>query len=205
MALFEDSFTEASDVNLEDHAPDIGTAWTLISGVADGAQVESTDNTLRSGSNTLTFTASDDLGVSDLSVEGTLGELVVHMGKHVALRVQDSSNFIGWIAAGTGGSGMRLVKVIAGVTTNLIQIQPVLGRTYRVEAEGTTVKFFENGIQQGSDVTVTEFSSETRQGVITSSGERFEVWLTDYKADSLAVSGVSIPVIMNHLRNQGIS
>ena len=191
MALFEDSFTTGSNESLVDHTPDVGSAWTLISGESTNFFVNASDSTLRSMSSALTAVSSDDLGSSDCYVEGELSIVLSMPNRYVALRMQDSSNFIGWVMAGTGGSGMRLVKVVGGVITNLIQIQGVLGRVYRVEAEGTTVKFFENGVQQGSDITVTEFSTETTQGVVTSNGAS-NAWLNSYAADIIGGGGISI-------------
>lgn len=202
--LFQDSFVEASDTDLINHTPNTGTGWTLITGSATGAFIESTDNTLRSRSTVKTLTASDDLGITQYYVEGELTEVNSKNIRHVVIRAQDEDNYIGWSLSGNGGAGMRLVKVIAGVTTDLILIQGVAGSTYRIEVDVSTVKFFEDGIQQGSNVTVTEFQAETMQGVVTSSSSSGDPWLNNYAAGSLTAGGVSIPVIMNSYRQRRV-
>ncbi|HHZ68709.1 MAG TPA: hypothetical protein EYN67_19005 [Flavobacteriales bacterium] len=193
MAAFEDAFTVGVDTLLTAHTPDIGTAWTLVSGNNTAFDIEESDDTLRVQNSTLTFVMSDDLGDADCYVEGELASLTTMPGKYVALRIQDADNFIGWVNAGTGGGGMRLVKVIAGSITNLMTMQGVSGRVYKIEAEGATIRFYEDSIQQGSDIAVTEFQTETRQGVIaTGSSSRFLMWIGSYAADTLGGGGVTV-------------
>jgi len=194
MAAFEDTFTEASTTLLTAHTPDVGTAWTLESGDNSSMTVVGGVGVLNMTSTTLTFVSSDDLGNADCWVEAELtdfGDFQSQPNRYVALRVQDSSNFIGWYLGGTGGGGMRLAKVVGGVITNLITMQGVTGRVYRVEAEGTTIRFYENGIQQGSDITVTDFQTETKQGIISSNGAAFLHFISTYNADTFGGGGIT--------------
>ena len=148
MADFEDSFTVGIDTLLTAHSPDVGTAWTLVSGNNTAFDIEESDDTLRVQNSTLTFVMSDDLGNADCYVQGELASLTTMPGKYVALRIQDADNFIAWVNSGTGGGGMRLVKVIAGSITNLMTMQGVAGRVYKIEAEGTAIRFYEDDIHQ---------------------------------------------------------
>jgi hypothetical protein len=194
MAAFEDTFTEASDTLLTLHAPNVGTAWTLDSGDSSNLVVRALNNALVSTSVSRTFVRSDDLGDADCYVEAELSTLNGQNGRYVALRVQDSTNFIGWILAGTGGAGMRLVKVVSGNTTNLFTMQGVAGRVYRVEAEGTTIRFYENGVQQGSDITESSFQTETKQGIVAFNTDSTIDFISTYNADILGSSGTSVVV-----------
>jgi len=191
--LFQDNFVVSVDTNLEDHAPDIGTAWTVQVGASNGAIVKATTNALTAGNTTRTLTTSDDLGITSYYVEATLTSAVNRADRIVVIRAQDEDNFIGWHVTGSGGAGFRLIKVIAGVVTNLITMQPQAASLYRIEVDGTTVKLFEDGIQQGGDVTVSEFASETLQGVVTEIVSTSS-WLTNYASGSLGGSGVTVTV-----------
>ena len=206
MAAFEDTYTEASDTLLTLHVPNVGTAWTLDSGDSSNLVVRALNNALVSTSVSRTFVRSDDLGDADCYVEAELATLTTQGGRYVALRVQDSTNFIGWILAGTGSAGMRLVKVVSGNTTNLLTMQGVAGRVYRIEAEGATIRFYEDGVQQGSDITESSFQTETKQGIVAFNADSTVDFISTYNADVLGGGGgVSIPVVMNQLRNQGIN
>ena len=206
MAAFEDTFTVGSNENLDLHTPDVGTAWTLQSGNSGDAVVAASDDTLKPKNTNKALFTSDDLGSADCYVEFEMGNITTQVNNSfVALRIQDADNFIGMRLAGTGASGFRLCKVIAGVITDLINIHGVMGNVYRIEAVGTTIKLFEDTIQQGSDQTVSDFSTETKQGVRVLNSTNF-AWADNYKADTLgAPPSTVIPVIMNQLRNQGIS
>ena len=192
MAAFEDTFTVSVDTNLVDHTPDIGTAWTLVSGDAGAIVAMEDDNSLSTSVDTKTLVTSDNLGSADCWVEGILSSANVFQSqpnKFLALRIQDADNFIGWILAGTGGAGLRLVRVLNGSTTNLITTQGATGVVYRIEAEGSTLRFYGDGVQIGSDVTETTFQAETKQGVITSSSLSFQRWLNYYAADVIGGTG----------------
>ena len=192
MAAFEDTFTEASDTLLTAHTPDVGTAWTLQSGSNTNLSVRALNDALVSTSTSRTLVTSDDLGDADCYVEAELSTLTTQGGRYVALRVQDSMNFIGWILAGTGGGGMRLVKVVAGATTNLMTMQGVAGRVYRIEAEGSTIRFYEDTIQQGSDITEAEFQTETGQGIVAFNTASTTDFISTYNADVLGTTGITV-------------
>ena len=203
--LFQDSFVEATDTDLTSHTPATGTAWTLQSGNSAAMRIESDDNTLRTNQNTRTLVTSDDLSDTSYYVESTLASLVAQTNKYTVIRAVDDLNFIGWVLQGTGAIGLRLVKVEAGSTTNLITMQGVAGVKYRIESEPGVLRFYGDGIQIGSNVSDSTFDTETQQGFVTESSSFGTAWLDDYAAGTLGVSGVSIPVIMNQLRNQGIA
>jgi hypothetical protein len=192
MAAFEDTFTETSDTLLTLHTPSVGTAWVLDSGDSSNLVVRALNNALVSTLVSRTFVRSDDLGDADCYVEAELSTLSGQNGRYVALRVQDSTNFIGWILAGTGGAGMRLVKVVSGNTTNLFTMQGVAGRVYRIEAEGTTIRFYEDSVQQGSDITESSFQTETKQGIVAFNTDSTTDFISTYNADILGGGGISI-------------
>ena len=86
------------------------------------------------------------------------------------VRMVDIDNFVGGNYTGTGSIGYRMYKFIVGTKTAMIQGQSanVVPHTMRVEAEGTAYRLFEDGIQIGSDATLSDADIsvfETKQGV----------------------------------------
>ena len=192
MPVFEDFFQEVSTVNLEDHSPDIGTAWTTQSGVAVAAKVfVSVGSRLRLGSTTDSLITSDDLGDADCQVEFEIGQVQTNNDSYIVLRAQDNQNFIGARMAGTGGAGLRLCKVVAGTVTDLVSTQGAIGVKYKITAEGTTIKFFADAVQLGIDQSVSDFQTETLQGVKVGNSSTTD-WLTYYSADVISGGGISV-------------
>mgnify|MGYP003629833070 CR=1 FL=1 len=196
MSAFEDTFTAAADELLTAHTPDVGGSWVLVSGDNTALVVYSAGGKLGNTSSTLTFVRSDDLGDADCYVEAELtdnGSFQPNTGIYCALRVQDADNFIGWYLGGTGGGGLRLIRMAGGSITNLLTMQGVVGNTYKIEAEGTTLRFYENGIQQGSDITESSFQTETKQGIVSDGASGFLRFISTYSADVLGGgSGISL-------------
>ena len=206
MAAFEDTYTESSDTLLTLHVPNVGTAWTLDSGDSSNLVVRALNNSLVSTAVARTFVRSDDLGDADCYVEAELSTLSAQNGRYVVLRAQDSANFIGWLLAGTGGAGMRLVKVVSGNTTNLFTMQGIAGRVYRIEAEGTTIRFYEDGVQQGSDITESVFQTETKQGIVAFNTDSTTDFISTYNADVLGGGGgVTLSPITTESQSNSIS
>lgn len=165
--MVTDDFVEASDTNLESHTPSGGTAWTHISGTAGNVQVDGGTDAIEVRSGYVdNYHQIDDPGSADQFVEVTLATLGSFRYVLAACRAVDSNNCIGVACYGTGASGLRLTKFVAGVPTDLISIQGVAGAVYRVECEGTTIRLYENSVQKGTDQTVTDFQTETSQGIV---------------------------------------
>jgi hypothetical protein len=195
MAAFEDAFVVGADTLLTAHIPSKGVGWTLKSGENANLVVRAVSNALVSTSVTRTLVTSDDLGSADCYVEAGLSTLSAQNGRYVALRIQDATNFIGFILAGTGSAGLRLVKVVGGTTTNLMTMQGVAGRVYKIEAEGSIIRFYEDGIQQGSDITESVFQAETKQGIVAFNTASTTDFISSYNADVLG-GGISIAVTL---------
>lgn len=181
---FTDTFTEASNTNLENHTPSGGTAWTLT-GTAGSAIVIETTDTVRGAASTGYYLC-DDQGSANQYSQGRLKSLAAISQSYCAVRLVDSDNFIGWRCAGTGAAGLRLVKVVSAIITDLISFQGVDESIYKVEANGTTIKIFQDGVQQGTDQTVTDFSTETSQGIVIRSQTGTNPWLDDFEAGALS-------------------
>ena len=189
--LFFDSFTSATNEFLQDHTPDTGTAWTFQSGNSVALRIEASTNALRVRSNTLSLVTSDDISDADQYIEATLGATANMSTNYIACRLSDVNNFIGWHVFGSGATDIRLVKKVSGTLTTLDTHQPVIGNKYKIECEGTTVKWFEDDVQIGSDITVTELSTNTLQGVIGDRSVSFADLITDYATGDIGGGGAT--------------
>ena len=120
----------------------------------------------------------------------------------------DENNWVGFYIAGTGASGRRIAKNVAGVITDLDASQGVSNEWLKVEASGTTIAFYEGGTGATPGTwneiwsgTVTDHSSETSQGFSGYSSD-FDALFQDFEAGALAAGGVPIPVAAHYYQRQ---
>ena len=188
---FTDNFTEASDTNLESHTPSGGTAWSLT-GTTGAAVVGSVADALKGNTTSASYYVCDDQGSADHYTQAVLSTLTtLFPNNYIACRLVDASNFIGWRLAGTGSSGSRLTKMVSGVATDLITHQGTASHTYKVSCSGATIQLYDNGAQVGTDQTVTDFSTETSQGLRIGSSST-TTWIDDFEAGALGGGGTII-------------
>lgn len=180
---FTDTFTDSNGTLLQDHTPSGGTGWTKNAGGTSDITIES--NELQSDGASKTEYLCDDSGSADQFVQSKLVTLANFGDCFTALRFVDIDNLIGWRIPGTGGAGMRMSKNVADSITDLVSIQGVAGSVYKVEGDGSTLKFFEDDVQQGSNQTVTDHQTETSAGLRS----RLNIgsgWIDDFENASLA-------------------
>jgi hypothetical protein len=198
---FTDNFDGAgSNTNLESWTPSGGGSWTRQDGAA-GAAVVNTNGTLRSSSTTATSYVCTDQGSANHAVEFRDKAFANTVGNSLAaVRLVDASNSIGWRITGTGATGRRLCKIVAGVITDLITSQAVDEEWIKVEISGTTAKLFQGGTggtpswtQVGADQTVSDsvFSGETSIGVRIGSSQAID-WIDEFSASALGGTPVTI-------------
>jgi len=197
---FTDDFTESSDTALESHTPSGGTAWALSQGVAGGATVNAANDVLRtstSGGVGVSIYHCDDQGNADhytIHRAVTLGS--ANNSSFVACRLFDAGNFVGWRLVGTGSAGRRLTKSVGGTQTDLITSQGVANEWIKVEAEGSTIRFYQGGTggspswtQIGSDASYSDDTTTTTQGVRTTDNATSVNWIDDFEAGALGGGG----------------
>jgi len=188
---FTDTFTVAVNTNLESHTPSGGTAWTLAGGVAGAAIAQGTYNHCRPRTTTLSYYTCDDQGSADHYTQATLDSLTSFVqNAYVAVRLVNSSNFIGWRCYGVGSSGLRLTEVIGGVAADKKTFQGIAGHIYKVEASGSTAKLYDNGVEvTGSAFSIdAALSGETSQGLVIAS-EASVGWINVFEAGALGGGG----------------
>jgi len=91
----------------------------------------------------------------------------------VALRFQDAGNHIGWYLAGTGSSGLRLCKRVAGVLTDLSTFSFAVDQWVKVEVVGDSLSAYLGGTDESpgdwtavASVEDTPGFTSTRQGLL---------------------------------------
>lgn len=217
MAFTDDFNGEASTVDLQDHTPSGGTAWTRVSananaisvGTAAAAQTHPTVTQTTPG-----YYLCDDQGSADNYIQARAKYFDAgQRGVFLSSRLVDADNHIGFHRFGTGTSGGRLTKVVAGVATYLVLEQGTDEEWVKVEVDGSTAKLFVGGtgatpswVQEGVDQTYSENTTETSQGIALSLalsiGTEYtanELLFDDFEAGSLGVvvssstTGTAVP------------
>lgn len=184
---FTDAFTQAGvTVDLATHVPTGGTAWTRT-GAADSIVVNEGANTARASGGSTAIYVCDDQGSANHYTQARLKILNASGfgNAFLASRLVDSNNFVGWRLSGAGGSGSRLVKCVSGTVTDLVTHQGTDESIYKVECDGTNVKLYEDGVQQGSTQTVSDHQTETSQGLVNRNENKTVDWLDDFEAGAL--------------------
>lgn len=194
---FTDDFTESTDTALESHTPSGGTAWTLQSGSAASCTVKSSNDTLRVTATSAAVYTCDDQGSANhyTQMDFTRRANSLYTNSYICVRLVDASNFIG-VRQTTFGN-LSLDKVVAGAVTQLVGFTHNNGDTIKIEASGTTIKVYNNGVQQGTDQTVTDHQTETSQGVVAGDSQTNDIW-DNFEAGALASAQSPVPIIMQY-------
>ena len=154
--IFSDTFTEASDVDLDAHTPDVGTGWTEeISATTAVARViaasDITRSTILENVTGMFYSAQPNPMTSEYDIEwefpnvrtGGLGGGDNHCG--VLFRYVDSNNY--YDVYGTPDVGWRIGKIVAGSYTQLAGAlgAPAAGDFLKIEVRIGSQKLFVNG------------------------------------------------------------
>ncbi len=167
---FTDDFTGTDGELLEDR-----TGWVLAQDGAYNAEIYNNGLTFQSGgggSGGSTWTGTDQ-GSADQYVQIIDSQFVAFWNDvYLAVRLVDKDNYIGYHLAGTGGTGARLCKRVAGVLTDsIISTQGASGYGFKIECEGNTIRLYKDTgsgfAQVGTDQTITDFNTETSAGFVS--------------------------------------
>ena len=215
MAIKTDTFTEASDTALESHTSDSGGGWSGADTTAFDV-IAATDEVKRDFAGVAKAASGDEAPTSAdyyVTVNGKTvddGNFVVD-GFGPAVRIADASNFYYvQVLRGTSTASegrLRLYKNVATVHTQIgsdYNITSFAGSTYydvKLQIEGTSLEVWLDGTSRIGPETDSALSAAGEVGFAIRNNDPL---ITSLDSDYLA-AGVSIPVIMNHLRQQGIS
>lgn len=225
--VFLDHFTGTTGTDIASRAPDTGTSWTEIEDTSGTNTIEIASGvraspTTSGASSKLTYRADTNpaLGSPDYEVYLTLTGLAgTGSGNNddpiiIGGRRTDGSN---WYAAGVYRGATNLLKLwkcVAGTVTELgsVAYSPVVNDILKLIMTGSSIKVQINGVDQ---ISVTD-SSLTSTGVpflgfgslVISTDDVNNAWSVDdfTVVDNTSAGGsATIPVIMNHLKQQDIS
>jgi hypothetical protein len=166
MAIFQDTFTTGSNVDLASHTPDVGTSWTklwgsnALEGLNAVAATGRATGTLGASQGAI-YTANATYPSADYSVEATyIAALTGDDTAYLLARCTDQENFYAvYLMAGTGNT--RIYKKVAGTFTALGSgfNGPAANDVIKLEVIGSNIKVYYNGVQQqavtDSDLTAT--------------------------------------------------
>jgi hypothetical protein len=197
---FTDDFTGTNGQALGDR-----TGWTIIKDGEDGAEISSNQlnfaDDIGGGSGDTYWVCTDQ--VSANQYVQIIDNIAIVQPVYLAIRLVDEDNFIGYHLAGGGGAGARLSKFVAGsLTDSIVTTQGGVGYAFKIECEGTTVRFYRDtgsGFNQvGTDQTIADHQTETSAGFVTKAlGVNTVLW-DDY--ENGAIGGVSdLTIILNDL------
>ncbi len=182
-----DSFASAGASSSETTGPDSQTtsslSWTDQIGTWSASGGTAAATALTGGIAARTLNPSTANVLIDTAVTRSLGNA------GLVFRYQDSSNYL---IAYHDGTNVKVDKVVAGVTTNVISGTGTYsaGATLRIITDGTLINLFYNGSRIGASTgaTVTDFSTATIHGLYTTNTgntfDNFTVWPR---------SGISVP------------
>lgn len=172
MAIFNDTFTEASDTKLDAHTPDTGTGWTLVEQSDPNHDMKvnaSTDTVVRDGGGLSDFALySADATYPSADYEVTVNQVVGDTSDDpciLAVRIQDSNNMyaVKWNEDASSG---QLYKRVAGTWSTLGTTfnGPANGSICKLKIVGTTLSFEDDGVELKS-VTDSAHSAAGKAGL----------------------------------------
>jgi len=190
---FTDTFTDTTGVALESHTPSGGTAWTLQNGSASSILIK--NNAAQMQATAACSYTCDNQGSSALYAQAALQQNAngLYSNSYIAIRIQDQNNFIGWRQTTT--NVVALTSVIAGTASDLVTGTATIGDIYKVNAPtagNSTIQFFDNGVQQGTDQTVSSFTSITNAGICTADSRTNQLFDNFEAGANAAASGTTI-------------
>lgn len=182
-----------------------GTGWSTTSGenYALEEKADLSGMVFSSGSGTTpTGYQCTDQGSAAKYVQARFTVLAANPNFIISANLVSESTAVGWRLAGTGGTGLRLCKIVSGTITDLTggtdpRMQGVVGDTYRVEDDGSgnytlwtdhTGSFVQSGSSQnvsGAEVS----TSNTRSGILLNAATSTSSALYDFEAGSLGGGG----------------
>lgn len=151
-----DDFNRADSTTTLGTPSDGGSAWSVLSGTW-GISTNRGYNVSGGGQEVAVLESS----AADVDVQITLQTFSSNVG--LILRATDDSNYILLSIDGTA----ELYKRVGGSFTLLqgTSVTPLTGETWKLTASGNTVKFYKNGVQQGTDQDVSGIGSDTKHGI----------------------------------------
>lgn len=189
--LAQDTFTAASDENLEAHTPDVGSGWTKISGAT--AVVRASDDKLTNTSEA--FYKNDTVpGNADYDVSADAGTFTGSGWEfRICGRINGASNdrYEGGRETIGGNQYRTISKYVSGARTQLsATIFPSVsaGQTWRLNMVGSAIKLFQAGSQVES-VTDSDVSAIGVAGLRGNGVGGGEAWADNFLLEGTAAGG----------------
>jgi hypothetical protein len=156
--VFSDTFTTGADTDLELHAPNVGTSWTMLWQTASTAKITDIAATGRARANAaqsnsgVMYTADATYTNPDYYVQATASAGCTGSNRcYLFVRMADQENMYA-LRFTTDVTQTRMWKKVGGTWTALTAnvADPAVGTVVRLEVIGTNLTFYYNGVSQST-------------------------------------------------------
>lgn len=172
---FSDNFDRANE-NL-----DANTSWTRVGGTS--AKLTVAGNAINhSNLNLNTLYTSPDFSAADHFVQVRCKQTAVGCLGQVVCRVVDLTN---WIGVRLFGTQLQLYKSLNGTLSSLGSSTVAVDDVIRIEASGNSITVKKNGTTVIGPVTVTDFATATKTGLIGIANVSASPWIDEYRSGPL--------------------
>ena len=153
--IFQDSFTESSDTDLDSHTPDVGTSWTNVWQTSSSAKltvIGSSDVAQGNdaGDEGAIYSADATYPSPDYKVSAKINAGYVG-GRRLYLiaRMADQENMYA-LRLTTGATATRLYKKVSGTWTAMgsFNTDPSVGDVVTLAVNGSSISYYYNGVLQ---------------------------------------------------------
>lgn len=160
--IFDDTFTETVDTLLENHVPDLGTSWALITNSANGYMIIDGAGDFvygkgPGGGEFSWYTANVTYPSANYEVEGTLNPgtsvgttRMLWLGcRYTATGGVNFDGYGAWVEDSAGTNDIRLYKFVNGVSTKLSTTEdtnPAINDVFILVCSVTSLTIKKNGV-----------------------------------------------------------
>lgn len=192
--IFNDTFTESANTNLQSHTPNTGTSWTRLWGTdasTRNLQVENLADQIRCSGNSgdygLIYTADVTYPTANYEVQATfITTFSTITPLYLLARVQDQENMYAVrLVLSSGGSNAQLYKKVSGTWSTLGSAVTIAdGSVVKLSVNGTAIKVYDDGAEVIS-VTDSAISSAGKAGIGHGGGAELVASTDDTRATNM--------------------
>lgn len=216
MPFFSDTFTDTDGVQLQNHAPTLGTSWTRLWGTNAANDLEINLNACRPDANVgdagLIYTADATYPSANYDITFTITSAITSLGPiYSFVRIQDQENMYA-VYIKDGAAVCQLYKKVAGTWSAIGSAfeEPAAGSVCKLEINGTALKFYDDGVEIGS-ATDSSISAAGKAGMGAGGGAELVTAADDirsaWKFDTLSVNdlgggaGLAQPIFSKEIQS----
>jgi len=189
--IFQDSFTESSDTDLDSHTPDVGTSWTNVWQTSSSAKfvVGGTDGYAENYGNLndegVIYSADATYPDANYKVSVKVNAGFTGTARlYLVARMTDQENMYA-LRLTTGATATRLYKKVSGTWTAMgsLNTDPSVGDVVTLAVNGSSISYYYNGVLQDTQ-TDTSLTSAGKAGIAAGGGAELAASTDDTSTSS---------------------